>query len=334
MLGDCQSDRHSKNVARHRRVSRLDHNTSDGSKSQWFFYYDLEDRMIEVKYKPIVASPSNYTIYQFYWLGKRPVAYFGTTYPAGTTGRFFIHADDANRPLEMMDWPISGDAAIVYAINPDVFGWDRVLFSPTGIYQPFRLNGAYFEYGTQAIKASGPTIWHRPALLTSGGVTFDPLTETFLQRIGEWPNEPYSHEAHDPTVGFNVEKTEGTVSSSCPIERRPTGETRYDEPSSNVLRLAQEAEYQPATQTANAIPVAPNCCQTASGVANAINYNSVGGMLNAIYQRRLQVQQPVRCWGEHTVSLDMHIRSEAGLNEDWCGCGSHPEQREEIRNAA
>jgi YD repeat-containing protein len=180
---------------RDRRVSRVFHDTSAGGvKSQWLYYWDPEDRLIEVRYVPNMSSPTTYSIYQFYWLGNRLVSYFGTTYPDGNVARYFAHSDEHNRPLEVMDWPASGDATVVWAVNPDAFGWDTTL---TGsLYQPFRLNGAYFEDWTHASKDS--TAIHRPALLTAGGMFFDSLTASSLVPAGRWPNESYALASHNP----------------------------------------------------------------------------------------------------------------------------------------
>ncbi len=180
---------------RDRRVLRTFYNSYSGVTSQWFFYYDLEDRLIEVRHVPNAASPTTYSIYQWYWLGKRQVAYFGTDYPAATTARYFVHADESNRPIEVFSWPAAGDAVAVWASNPDAFGWDRLGLPQTVGYQPLRSHGAYYEDNTQAWK---DTTWtDRPPLLTNMGTTFDPMTASYLQRVGSWPNESYTAEKHD-----------------------------------------------------------------------------------------------------------------------------------------
>ncbi len=185
---------------RDRRVTRLWYNTTTGLKSQWFYYYDPQDRIIEIKYVPDISATSTYSLYQFYWLDKRLVSYFGTDSPSGTTGRFFAHSDESNRPLEIMDWPSTGDASVVWAINPDVFGWDTLI---TGsIFQPFRLNGAYFETSTLARKDAF-TI-HRPELVTERGAIYDPLAESFLQLLGEWPDEGYQLQSHDARLSLRL----------------------------------------------------------------------------------------------------------------------------------
>jgi hypothetical protein len=79
---------------------------------------------MEVKHIPDIDSSSSYSIYQFFWVGDRPVAYFQIDYPGATTTRRYFHADDINRPLQAWSWPTSGDASRVYAIQPDAFGWD------------------------------------------------------------------------------------------------------------------------------------------------------------------------------------------------------------------
>ena len=192
---------------RDRRVSRHFHNTSTGLKSQWFYYYDVQDRLFEVKYTPNLSDLTTFSIYQFYWLDKRPVASFATNYPAGTTGRFFVHADEANGPLEVMDWPSSGDASIIWALNPDAFGWDTVLFNG-GVYQPLRRNGIHYEETTFArancVGSPCSSAVLRPAILSDRGVILDPLSASFMIRIGSWPNEVYASGNHSSAQGFSL----------------------------------------------------------------------------------------------------------------------------------
>lgn len=115
---------------------------------------------------------------------------WATAFPAATTARYFMHADEANRVIEMYNWPASGDATRVWAVNPDVFGWDS--YAQTGPYQPFRLNNLINDDGTIAWKIDTGTLnFNRPELLIGRGVHYDPMTGTMLQRSGEWPFEPY-----------------------------------------------------------------------------------------------------------------------------------------------
>lgn len=176
--------------------------------SQYFYYYDVNDRVIEIKVVGDIANPSVYTVYDFYWLGKRPVASW-VTWSDGSTTRLFIHADDVNRPLEAYDWPSTGDATNVWALNPDVFGWDRIV-NNAGTFMPLRMNGTLYDDGT--IAYSGPSTWDRPGLLFDHGVFYDPMTETVLTRSGTYPSEPYARGDHNPSLGI--------ASTSSSISRR------------------------------------------------------------------------------------------------------------------
>jgi len=52
---------------------------------------------------------------------------------------------------------------------------------------------------------------NRPALLIRRGVIYDPMTESLLQRVGEYPDEPYADGKHL----LNGNLTVGTVSGGC-----------------------------------------------------------------------------------------------------------------------
>jgi hypothetical protein len=153
--------------------------------------------LIQIKRIFNIADTSTYEISDFYWLGQRPVALWTTSFPSASTTRFFIHADEENRVLEVQDWPTSGDGTIVWAANPDLFGWDRIT---SNIFQPLRLSNALADDGTVSVKsATGfPVIvtLDRPAMISSNGACYDPMTETSLQLTGQWPNEPYADKFH------------------------------------------------------------------------------------------------------------------------------------------
>src|SRR5688572_24464611 len=187
---------------RDRRVFRS-YKSSTGDESQWYFYYDVEDRLIEIKYIPIVSNPTNYQVFQFYWLDKRPVAQFVTFYPSATTSRFFLHADHQNRPLEMFDWPTTGNSTLVWAINPSEFGWDDPEYNYGFVFQPLRLNAAYQEEGTRSLYDVG--LEDRPSFVSMSGILFDPMTASDTQRVGAWPNESYSHRVHSPIKSLQLQ---------------------------------------------------------------------------------------------------------------------------------
>jgi hypothetical protein len=179
-------------------------NLFNSAENTTFYYYDVQDRLIEVKHTPSVGNPGTFTIYNFYWLGQRPVAQWATALPGGSTARYFFHTDEANRVLEVSSWPDSGDASIVWALDPDVFGWDSVVAS-TGIYQPLRLNNLIEDPQTLAWKvvSSDTFVRDRPALLISRGAHYDPMFATTLQQFSRYPDEPYGGGTHRPALGLS-----------------------------------------------------------------------------------------------------------------------------------
>lgn len=156
------------------------------NQAQWFFYYDNEDRLVEAKHTPNIASPSTYSIYQFHWVGRRAIAYRQTDWPSFTASRRYLHSDAYGRPIEAWSWPTSGAAAQVWAIDPDAFGWDRVTVG-SSIYQPLRAEGGkqYYEAETTAITNSGgggtgPKNL-RPPLHLERSRMYDPFVGAYVQ---------------------------------------------------------------------------------------------------------------------------------------------------------
>jgi YD repeat-containing protein len=193
---------------RDRLVFRQWQSSLGGSPTQQFYYYDLNDRLIEVK--QAIAGSSSYTNYSFYWLGNRPVAYWAVD-NLGNTSRYFIHADEANRVLEVYSWPASGDATDIWSLNPDVFGWDRIVNG--GIFQPLHLNNALYDPDTVSYTNWGAVFVspNHPPLLVDRGAHLDPMTETFLQRVGAWPNEPYAPVTHAPATALHMKSAERMI---------------------------------------------------------------------------------------------------------------------------
>jgi RHS repeat-associated protein len=180
--------------------SLLDEDTS--VESHWYFYYDLHDRLIEVNYTPNIdpEEADNFQVIQFYWVGTRPVARIMTTYPAETQGRRFVHADHLDTPLDTWHWPCctGQDATRAWSMNPDAFGWGRIVHDPTD-YQPLRFPGQYIDEETLAWRydsGSSDYVPARPALLDNRYRVYDPLTSSYLQvdtRIDEgWQSYVYA----------------------------------------------------------------------------------------------------------------------------------------------
>jgi RHS repeat-associated protein len=168
---------------KNRRVFKSVLDEVTGVESQYFLYYDLQDRLIEVKYTPSIADSSTYQMVQFYWIGQRPVAWVQTTYPAATVSRRFFHSDELNTPQEGWSWPASGSAARVWAMDNDAFGWTDLL---TGgqIYQPLRFPGQHYDEETSVRywnAGQGHYQALRPALHDNRHRVYDPFSGTYLQ---------------------------------------------------------------------------------------------------------------------------------------------------------
>jgi YD repeat-containing protein len=157
--------------------------TEGSTTAQWFFYYDLEDRLIEAKHTPNISSPSTYSMYQWHWIGSRPVAYWQTDYPSVSTTRRYLHSDENNRVLEAWHWPNGGGATSrVWAINPNANFWDEVVLG-SNVFQPLRGTRQDF-YDSETVAWANTGTPHRPplhAVDSGGGFYYDPLTATRLE---------------------------------------------------------------------------------------------------------------------------------------------------------
>jgi RHS repeat-associated protein len=192
--------------------SVLDEDSTD--EAHWFFYYDQFDRLIEIKHVPDIDSSSTYTVFQFYWIDNQPVAYWQIDDAGGspTTTRRYWHTDEINRPLEVWTYPTGGATATrVWAINPDLFGWDDIV-TGSSVYQPLRFPGQYFDEETVSWENS--TDPARPALHYNWHRTYDPYTGTYVQvdPMVEDTWEAYNYVGQNP-----VEMVDRTGLSDSPI---------------------------------------------------------------------------------------------------------------------
>lgn len=181
--------------------------TSDDQEAQWFFYYDIKDRLIEIKHTPDIDDTSTYTVFQIFWVQQRPVAYWQLDYPGATATRRYYHSDHQGRPLEVYDWPTSGNASRVWAINPDLFGWDDIL-TGSSVFQPLRFPGQYWDEETIAYDDSGDPL--RPALHYNWNRTYDPYTGSYLQPDPKVDStwDPYNYVGQNPLMFVDTEGTD------------------------------------------------------------------------------------------------------------------------------
>jgi len=84
------------------------------------------------------------------------------------------------------------------AINPDLFGWDDVVYG-SSVFQPLRFPGQYWDEETIAYAGSSPV---RPGLHYNWNRYYDPYTGTYLQvdpKVeGTW--EAYNYVEQNPVM--------------------------------------------------------------------------------------------------------------------------------------
>jgi RHS repeat-associated protein len=165
--------------AKNRRVSKSFHDETSGKVATWFFYYDPLDRLSEVRYTPDTATPATYQVFQLFWLGDRLVAYWQTDYPTVTTSKRYVGTDETGRPIDMINWPASGNCTRVWSVNPDAWGFDRNLIG-SSLFQPVLFEGQYKDDETAAWQNDGVTR-HRPGLVLNWFRSYDPWTGSYLQ---------------------------------------------------------------------------------------------------------------------------------------------------------
>jgi len=152
----------------------------NGVESQYFYYYNLRDQLIEVKHTPNISSSSTYSLFDFFWSGDRPIAYYQVDYPSVTTTRRYFHSDADNRVYELWTWPTSGESTRVWALQPDAFGWDQVL-TGSSIYQPLRGADSMNQYDVDLTAWNDSATSLRPPLVLTPSGYYDPLSATVLQ---------------------------------------------------------------------------------------------------------------------------------------------------------
>ena len=165
---------------KNRRVFKSFYDETDDTEAQWFFYYDFADRLFEIKHTPNTASSSTYSLYQFYYIGDRPVAYWQVDYPSATTTKRYINSDDQNRPNQVYSW--SNSTTLQWQIRADLYGWDGYLV-PNTAFMPLRFPGQYADDETMAVKLHWG-VWldeARPPLSCNWHRTYDPFTGGYLQ---------------------------------------------------------------------------------------------------------------------------------------------------------
>lgn len=173
--------------------------TADKTTSTWFFYYDPLDRLTEVLYTPDSSAPGTYQLFHLLWLGDRLTAYVQIDMPSKTLSKRYVMTDETNRPVEMWNWPSSGDTSRIWAINPSAWGFDTNVLGAS-YFQPVLFVRQYQDTETGAHQDDGTTV-HRPALADSSSRTYDPFVGNYVQVITASPSQyvaigndrPYSY---------------------------------------------------------------------------------------------------------------------------------------------
>ena len=192
--------------ARNRRVfkSFRDTTANPNVESQWFFYYDSEDRLTEIRWSPDTSDTSTYSVIQVFWLGRRSFSMWQTDYPAAGTKRVYLHTDETVRPVETYDWPASGDGVRGWAINPDAYGNDKCL-AACSTFQQFAFLGQYRDNETVTWQDDGATP-HRSALINNWHRVYDPLVGSYLQvdRKVDTTWDVYSYAKNNPVSSSDL----------------------------------------------------------------------------------------------------------------------------------
>lgn len=165
--------------AKNRRVYKSFFDETTLQTSVWFFYYDAVDRLVEIRYTPDVSVSTTYQIWQLLWLGNRLTAYWQTDYPSATTSKRYVGTDETGRPVDMINWPNSGNCNRVWSLNPDAWGNDTLLVG-SSLFQPILFAGQYTDQETTAWLDDGATP-HRSALALNGFRTYDSGVGAYLQ---------------------------------------------------------------------------------------------------------------------------------------------------------
>jgi RHS repeat-associated protein len=164
---------------KNRRVFKSFLDETTAKTAQWFFYYDALDRLTEVRYTPDISSSGTYSLFDLIWLGDKLVLYWETDYPSATTSKRYVTSDEIDRPMQLWNWPASGDATRVWAVNPSAWGFDTNILGPS-VYQPLMFAGQYQDAEATAYENDGVTV-HRPGVVVNGLRTYDPFAGAYLQ---------------------------------------------------------------------------------------------------------------------------------------------------------
>lgn len=184
---------------RNRRVFKSLYDETTGKTAQWFFYYDVYDRLTEIDYTPDVSTPSTLSYYHVVWLGSRVVAFVQVDIATGTVSKRYATVDETSRIEKLWNYPSSGNATIVWDVNQSAWGRDVVLTNSA--FQPFLFSGQYVDAETVSLMDDGATV-HRNSVVLNGYRTYDSMLGAYLQvdPLVEQTFSSYTY-AHSDPVG-------------------------------------------------------------------------------------------------------------------------------------
>lgn len=193
---------------RNRRIFKSFTDLWTGTQTQWFYYYDQFDHLIQAKHTPNTGNSGTYSVYQWYWLDETPFLYYQTDYPAGTVSRRYLHADDQARPRDAWSWPVgSVSTSNVWRINTGLFGQDTIT-AGASVFQPLRFPGQIYDRESEAVNLiyTGGDVGYwtgamvRPGLSDNRFRAYDSFTGTYLQidplATETW--DSYGYSSQDP----------------------------------------------------------------------------------------------------------------------------------------
>jgi RHS repeat-associated protein len=167
---------------RNRRVYKSFYDETTLKTATWFFYYDAVDRLTDIRYTPDISISGTYSVFQLFWLETKLVLYWQSDYVSNTlsaTSKRYVASDETDRPIQLWNWPSTGDATRVWAINPSAWGADTFIVGAT-VFQPVVFAGQYRDVETAAYENDGATI-HRQGLALNGYRSYDAFTGSYMQ---------------------------------------------------------------------------------------------------------------------------------------------------------
>jgi RHS repeat-associated protein len=190
---------------KNRRVFKSFYDETTTKTAQWFFYYDSFDRLTEIRYTPDTSISGTYSTFVLFWLEKKLVFFLQNDFVSGApsaTSKRYVATDETDRPVQLWNWPSSGDATRVWAINPTAWGKDTTIIG-AGVFQPVLFPGQYQDVETAACENDGTTV-HRSALVLNGRRTYDAYVGAYLQLdpLVDQTRSSYLYVAGDP-VGLS-----------------------------------------------------------------------------------------------------------------------------------